>query len=129
MTIRECIDKTDNVKPNKYSDEQKVEWLSVLDHKIFKDVILTHWRFPWEKPLKKFKPYSVDDMSTELIVEEPYEELYEAYLKMKIDEANEETGKYNNSATFFNYYLEEFKKGYNQSHKPINRARFNMWRP
>ena len=28
MTIKECIDLVDNVKPNQYSIEDKVAWLS-----------------------------------------------------------------------------------------------------
>ena len=42
MTIKECIDLVDNVKPNQYSIEDKVEWLSYLDGTIINDVLKTH---------------------------------------------------------------------------------------
>jgi hypothetical protein len=56
-----------------------------------------------------------------LIAPSPYDRLYTAYLKMKIDEENGETARYNNSATMFNSYLLEYKKHYNKTHMPLQK--------
>lgn len=117
MTIRECIDRVDNVKPNQYGDEDKVRWLSFLDGIIVKEVLKTHEGYNEEYDL--FKGYSADDVDVALVAEPPYDVLYDAYLKMKIDEENGETARYNNSATMFNSYLEAYKKYYNKTHMPL----------
>jgi hypothetical protein len=117
MTIKECIDRVDNVKPNQYSDEDKVRWLSFLDGIIINDVIKTHEGY--EGQYDEFVGYTADKMTVPLIAEPPYDAMYEAYLKMKIDEENGETARYNNSATMFNSYMEAYKKHYNKTHMPL----------
>jgi hypothetical protein len=119
MTIKECIDAVDNVKPNQYSIEDKVRWLSFLDHIIINDVIKTHEGYKNE--YEEYEGYSSDRLGKKLIVEAPYDRLYEAYLKMKIDEENGETSRYNNSATMFNSYMTEYKKHYNKHHMPLQK--------
>lgn len=149
MTIKEAIAKVDALSPNQYSEEIKVDWLSRLDHQIFNDIILTHEPLPIhpkvikaeskanpidqvEKtiyiPKPHFKKYTVDDMAIPLLVRFPHDELYIFYLQMKIDEANKETAQYNNSAILFNSYYETFSAEYNREHKPVNKAKYNMWR-
>ena len=118
MTIKECIDIVDNLKPNQYSIEDKVEWLSFLDQTIINDVFLTHEGYHGE--YDDFVGYSPDNLSVPLIVPSPYDRLYTAYLKMKIDEENGETTRYNNSATMFNAYMTEYKRWYNKTHMPID---------
>lgn len=118
MTIKECIDTVDNVKPNQYGIEDKVRWLSFLDHVIINDVLKTHEGYNNE--YEEFDGYSKDKLGTKLIVGSPYDELYVAYLKMKIDEENGETARYNNSATMFNSYMSEYRKHYNKHHRPLS---------
>lgn len=122
MTIKEAIDKVDGLKPNQYETEDKVEWLSSLDHQIYTDILLTH-----EGEASEFKPYTVDDMDRKLIVDAPYTEVYTAYLKMKIDEENAETGRYNNSAILFNAYYDNFAKYWNKTHLPINKSNIRFF--
>lgn len=118
MTIKECIDIVDNLKPNQYSIEDKVEWLSFLDQTIVNDVLKTHEGYHGE--YEEFYGYSPDRLSVHLIVAPPYDRLYTAYLKMKIDEENGETARYNNSATMYNSYMMEYKRWYNKHHMPIS---------
>lgn len=118
MTIKECIDLVDNVKPNQYSIEDKVAWLSFLDGLIINDVLKTHEGY--DRKYDEFDGYSADRLSTKLIADHPYDTMYTAYLKMKIDEENGETARYNNSATMFNSYLGVYKKYYNKTHLPVN---------
>lgn len=117
MTIKECIDIVDNVKPNQYSIEDKVRWLSFLDHIIINDVIKTHEDY--ENDYEEFGGYSVDKLGTKLIVGVPYDEMYVAYVKMRIDEENGEIARYNNSSTMFNSYLSLYKKHYHKYKKPL----------
>ncbi len=125
MTIKECIDLVDNVKPNQYSIEDKVRWLSFIDKTIINDVLKTHEGY--DQRYDEFGGYSADRLSEALIAESPYDSLYEAYLKMKIDEENGETARYNNSATMFNSYLSVFKKHYNKYHMPLGVKRMRIF--
>lgn len=119
MKIKECIDQVDNVKPNQYSVEDKVRWLSFLDAIIINEVLKTHEGY--EGQYDNFEGYSPDKLDMKLIVEHPYDSLYIAYIKMKIDEENGETARYNNSATMYNSYMSLYKKHYNKTHMPLQK--------
>ena len=120
MTIKECIDIVDDLKPNQYSTKVKVMWLSFIDEIIINDVLKTHKGY--DGRYDDFTGYSEDKLSVPLIVKSPYDRLYTAYLKMKIDAENGETARYNNSASLFNSYLMEYKKFYNKTHMPLSAA-------
>ena len=117
MTIKECIDTVDNIKPNQYETKEKVLWLSFIDEIIINDVLKTHEGY--DGRYDDFAGYSEDKLSIPLIVPSPYDRLYTAYLKMKIDGENGETARYNNSAAMFNTYMMEYRKHYNKTHMPL----------
>ena len=118
MTIKECIDIVDNLKPNQYSVKEKVMWLSFIDEIIINEVLKTHEGY--DGRYDDFSGYSEDKLSVPLIVKSPYDRLYTAYLKMKIDGENGETARYNNSAALFNSYLMEYRKFYHKTHTPLD---------
>ena len=118
MTIKECIDIVDNIKPNQYSMKEKVMWLSFVDETIINDVLKTHEGY--DSKYDNFEGYTEDKLSVSLIVGSPYDRLYTAYLKMKIDQENGETARYNNSAALYNTYMMEFRRYYNKTHMPID---------
>ena len=118
MTIKECIDIVDNLKPNQYSIPEKVMWLSFIDEIIINEVLKTHEGY--DGRYDTFTGYSAENTSVELIVPSPYDRLYPAYLKMQIDNENGETARYNNSAALFNSHLMEFRKHYNKTHMPLD---------
>ena len=117
MTIAEIIDMVDDLKPNKFTDEQKISWLSDCDSVIFKDVISTHERQDGDP--ETFSGYAADvDVSTKLIVDAPHDQLYRYYLEMQIDQGNMEMAKYNNSAALYNQWLANYAGYYNRTHMP-----------
>ena len=130
MTLRECIDQVDKMKPNQYTEEDKIRWISEVEHSVFYDIIVTHRR-PWWRHKKdemvRYSPYTTEDMDKELIAPFPYDSLYTAYLKMKIDEENQETQRYNASATLFNAYLDEFAKHINKTRMPVGRNAYHIY--
>ena len=121
MTIKECIDIVDNIKPNQYSTKDKVQCLSFIDEIIIYDVLKTHEGY--DGRYDDFAGYTEDKISVILIVPSPYDRLYTAYLKMRIDGENGETARYNNSAAEYNSYMMEFRKYYNRTHMPIDVTR------
>ena len=127
MTIKECIDIVDELKPNQYSTHIKVMWLSFIDETIINDVLKTHEGY--DGRYDDFTGYSEDKLSVPLVVASPYDRLYTAYLKMKIDAENGETARYNNSAGLFNSYMMEYKKFYNKTHMPLSEIESRMPMP
>jgi hypothetical protein len=118
MTIKECIDIVDNLKPNQYSVVDKVRWLSFIDKIIINDVLKTHEGY--DGRYDNFTEYSADKLAIQLIAESPYDRLYIAFLKMQIDGENGEMARYNNSANSFNTYMMEYGKYYNKTHMPLS---------
>ena len=114
MTIIEAINGIDTLKPNKYTQEQKIEWLKRIDGLLKEQVIDTHEGGEGVV----IEDYSSAPMDTELLVPAPYDEIYINYLAMKIDYANGEYKKYNNSAFIYNESLGEYRKWYNRTHMP-----------
>ena len=118
MTIKECIDIVDSIKPNQYTIKDKVMWLSFIDEIIINEVLKTHEGY--DGRYDSFEGYTEDKISVKLIVPSPYDRLYTAYLKMQIDKENGETARYNNSMVIYNTYMQEYRKHYNKTHMPLD---------
>ncbi|MBP3577706.1 MAG: hypothetical protein J6K15_06315 [Lachnospiraceae bacterium] len=118
MNIQESINRVDSVKPNQYSIEDKVRWLSYLDGSIQKEIHEKYEQTEEEETQEAFTGYSPDRLTDKLLVPFPHDELYVAYLKAKIDEENGDTAQYNNSAATFNGMLQDYQKYYNRTHMP-----------
>lgn len=121
MTITEAIGQADKLKPNQYTVEQKIRWLSILDGKVFAEVFSTHEG----SPVEDFKGYAGSDPGTELLIPFPYDEdVYVSYLQAQIDRENGEIAKYNQTAKLYNNSYMIFENFWNRTHKAIGGARF-----
>ena len=115
MTISEAIAKVDSLKPNGYSDNDKIGWLSLADGMIKNNIIDTHEG--GENVI--FNGYDEStSIDTELIVKAPYDEMYLSWLSSKIDFFNGEYARYNNNITRFNDTLTAYKNYYTRTHMP-----------
>lgn len=120
MKISEAIAEVDAAKINTYSVEHKIKWLNRLDTRIYNQIILTHHYNDGEDPVV-FDGYDVGDEDTELIVGEPYAEMYVRWLEGQIDYNNMEYDAFNNCNAVFESIYSEFRNAYNQSHMPVSR--------
>lgn len=115
MTIEMAIAKINSLKPNNYTDMDKLEWLSELDGHIKANIIDTHEG----GDAVSFSGYNEDtDFETELIAPTPYDDVYIKWLESKIDYANNEYAKYNNSSAAYNNAYSAFERYYNRQHMP-----------
>lgn len=120
MTIREALDGIDAMKPNTYEESEKLRWLSALDARIHREVVMTHEHDAAEE---SFAGYTAQtDRDTELLAKAPDDELYLYYLESKIDYCNGEMGKYNNSAAMFNNAYTEYANYINRTRRPLRKA-------
>jgi hypothetical protein len=117
----EAINQTDIFKPNTYSQEQKIRWLSQIDQKIRLNILDTHDNGPEES----FIGYTTEtDQDTELLVAAPFDVLYLRWLEAQIDYHNGEIKRYNISIGMFNTEYEAFENYYRRNHMPKSKGRF-----
>ena len=142
MTLMGAINHIDAIKPNAYSQTEKIKWLSTLDGLVFEQIWATHKDADiykdievedgQEKPLEdlfvkdkgviRFRGYEGGSaLSTELLVKAPFDEIYIKWLEAQVDYANGEFQKYNNSMTMFKDAYEGYEKQYNRTHMPISK--------
>lgn len=115
MTLIEAINKIDSIKPNAYTQSEKVAWLSRLDGIVKLEIIDTHDGA--EETV--FDGYNDETLlDTELLVNAPYDNLYIHWLEAMIDYNNAEFAKYNNSITAYNDVYRGFRNFYNKTHVP-----------
>ena len=115
MTILEAINRVDATKPNSYTQIEKVDWLSTLDGIIKKEIIDTHEG----GENIEFNGYDVNTgLDTMLLVPAPHDDIYIRWLEARIDYANGEYGKYNNSLTAYNDAYALYANYYNRNYMP-----------
>jgi hypothetical protein len=115
MKLIQAIRALDQLKPNTYSREEKVAFLSRLDAMVKTHIIDTHEG--GEDVTFTGYDNTTDDM-TDLLVPEPYDEIYLRWLEAQIDYYNGEYGKYNNAIDMFNTAYEGYQNYYNRTHMP-----------
>lgn len=172
MTINEVIQAVDSLKPNSYSELEKIQWLSELDGTIKAEIIDTHEGADKEEAINEYIKNNVleyekivneyakvnevsleeareqipfheikykeakehiestrsdimfdgynenTSLDTELIAPAPYDRMYKSWLESRIDYANGEYSKYNNSVTVFNADYLSYQRAYNRKHMP-----------
>lgn len=124
MTCGAIIALVDKLKPNRFTAEQKYQWLSDLDGMIVRELIETHEGSPLTAPFAGYRPEKDED--TELLVPAPYDGLYRWYLESQIDLGNMEIAKYNNAKALFNQAYITYTDHYNRTHMPKQRGGFGF---
>lgn len=115
MTISEAIGRTDELKPNNYTELDKIRWLSELEWMIKRTIIDTH---EGGEDIV-FNGYDeTTNTGGKLLVAAPHDDIYLKWLESKIDYHNAEYAKYNNSSQAFNAVYSAFERCYNRQHKP-----------
>lgn len=120
-TIGDVLAEVDELMPHNYDDSMLVKWLSNLELKIVNELFRTHKLAEDEAYLLEFEGYDDEDSGSELLVKEPYSELYRYYLMAKICFANQETDRYTNEMLMFNAAYQEFANYWNQTHMPLSK--------
>lgn len=115
MTIIEAINRLDKIKPNGYGQEDKIEWLSELDGMVKQTVTDTH---EGGEDISFTGYDAATPLDTVLLIPSPYDSAYLDWLSAKIDFADGEYARYNNSMTRFNDTFLAFSRFYNRKYMP-----------
>lgn len=116
MTIIEAITYADEIKPNSYTQPDKIKWLSQVDGTVKKEIINTH------EGAESVEFSGYDDntpLDTELLIPHPYDEAYIRFIEAQIDYLNSEIARYNNSMAMYNTAYASFERFYNRTHMPL----------
>ncbi|MBR3963877.1 MAG: hypothetical protein IKJ80_00530 [Clostridia bacterium] len=115
MTIAKVLERIDSLVQNTYTAQDKIAWLSRLDAMIKKTVIDTHEG----AEITTFEGYDDrTDKNTELIVPEPYDDIYLYWLESQINYYNGEYDRYNTTLLMYQAALEAFGDYYRRDHMP-----------
>lgn len=104
MKLKDCISRADALKPNAFSETDKIEWVNECEGMVQTEV----WHMQPESA--DFTRYTADDMEKELLVGRPHDKIYPLYLTAMIDFANGEYNKYQNTMQMFNAMWDEYAK-------------------
>lgn len=115
MTIIEAINRLDKIKPNGYDQSDKVAWLSELDGMVKQTVTDTH---EGGEDISFTGYDATTPLDTVLLIPSPYDSAYLDWLSAKIDFADGEYARYNNSMTRFNDTFLAFSRFYNRKYMP-----------
>lgn len=117
MTIESAIQRVDSLKPNQFTAEQKILWLSQLDGLVYHTILAAHDGAP-----ERFDGYAEDvDTATVLLIPEPFDDVYLYWLQGMIDRENGEINRYNNSAQMFQTAYDRFSAWYTRTHATLPR--------
>lgn len=118
MKIREAIAQLQRVKPNQYDDGMLVKWISDLDGMVCDEIFRNHEGTDGVTLL----PYTVEnDMDTELLIGDPYSDVYVKYLSAQVDFHNAEFSRYNNSMMMFTTAYQNYASWFKREHMPIQK--------
>ncbi len=113
MTVSQAIRRVDDVKPNAFSNHTKTIWLNEIEGMVQTEVFL------WN-PVDAIQYDYAQDKDRELLVNPPHDKLYPAYLEARIDFANGEYSRYQNSMQLFNSFYGEFMRWYANVYQPAD---------
>ena len=112
-TFKEIITRVDEIKPNAFSENLKLSWLTSLNGKIAADVFLMDIAEIRELP------HGTEAIDCEPLVGFPHEEVYDEYLAAKIDAANGEANEYQNRMQIYDAYYINFVSWFKSTYDPV----------
>ena len=119
MTVVGMIEQYNLERPNSVEDNVKKEFLRKCEANIIDSVILLYEPKEGEMTMEELEEH-LDNFGydTELIVKEPYDDIYIQFLDQRISLNNNDKARYNMAARLFDNTFLVFKQKYNREHFP-----------
>lgn len=116
MTLKEIIDRVDDIKPNAFDEATKTMWLNEVEGYVQTEILLlnVHDIIQYKWP---------EAENWELLVPPPHDKIYWTYLTAMIDFANGEYKKYQNTMQMYNEFIGEFTRWFARTYRPADRRR------
>ncbi len=117
MTLQKAIESFDSHRANTVTLEEKINWISELDGKLFSQLLR-------DRVGGTFEGYNAHTpLQTEILAPDEYSEIYVYYLSMKLDFKNGEIGRYNNSAVAYNRCFSQMANLINRENAVIKKTK------
>lgn len=113
MYLRELFTTVDQLRPNAFTDAEKIRMVNTVEGRIYKDILS---KYEGEEPI--FIPFEEGQEERELAVPVPYTDVYVFYLASMMDFYNSDSSRYNDSMVLYNQAWNEFQAYYLQTHTP-----------
>lgn len=113
MTVRELLTTVDQLRPNAFTDGEKIRMLNTVEGRIYRDILQ---KYEGEEPV--FGPFAEGQEERELAVPVPFTDVYVFYLASMMDFYNGDSGRYNDSMAMYNQAWEELQAYYLRTHTP-----------
>ena len=111
MTVNDAITYANAVKPNAFDKDTMTRWLNEVEGMVQTQVLLMS--------IDSIITYDYErDADTVMLARPPHDKLYPAYLEARIDFANGEYERYQNSTQLFNSFFKEFMRWYATNYNP-----------
>lgn len=121
MTIQECFDRVNEMKPSMMNDGKKMKYLDEIEGLIHTELLMKHEHTEEEAELPRYD--EATDPGTELIVPDRYAMVYVYWLMTKIDLVNLEYEKYNADRTLFDNAYDMLSDWWTRTRMPISTER------
>ena len=121
MTIQEAIRLMDETKPNAMSLWLKIKNLTTVEQLIHSEVVMRHVHTPAQAVRPEYTEET--DPQTELIIPDPYSDVYVKWLMCEVDRQNQEDGRYNVDRAHFENAWDTMADWYTRTHRPIQFVR------
>lgn len=123
MTVRELISYVTAVKGREFPPEVYDVWLNEVEGLVQTRVHLV----PEEAVVRLVRDAEDPEAFNETVLSAPfpYDKLYAPYIEAKIDFANGEYDRYENSMTMFEKFFTEYSAHYAQVYRPADRRKRN----
>lgn len=113
------IDQYNIERPNSVEDDLKMEMLRKCEANLLDSVILLYEPQEGERTKEEWDEYLENfNYDTELILKEPFDDLYIFYLDQRISMNQNDTKRYNVASRLYDNLLLAFKQKYNREHIP-----------
>lgn len=122
MTLKQAIDRTNLLKPNTFSNDQKTDIITSAEGNIR---AIINGIEGTDVPNVKYK--YANDENVSLIAGSPYDDLYLFYLSAMIDFWNQEYAGYQVAMAQYNNLLSEFRKYYKPAKTPEPTQITGLW--
>lgn len=119
MNVAGMIEQYNQERPNSVEDSVKRDFLRKCEANLIENVILLYEPREGERTKEEWEEYLDEfDYDTNLILAEPFDDLYIYYLDQRIALNNNDMKRYNAQSRLYDNMLLSFKQKYNREHYP-----------
>jgi hypothetical protein len=119
MTVAGMLEQYNMERPNSIEDSVKKEFLRKCEANIIDNVILLYEPAVGERTAEEWQEHlDTFDYDTELLLGEPYDDIYIYFIDQRICLNNNDKARYNVATRLFDNMFLAYKQKYNREHYP-----------